>query len=281
MMAELEQIPEIKQQIEQKKALSEKAAQLYKQSYDGRVIAIYADGKKKEIRLANSSNSKIMVMTSKNRGYEIDRWDKTPISDITDFKQIDVKAKWLKSINKAIGMLEASGLWVDMLEDLKTARSIGYEKLQESRREFNKQLNDLSNPKPLTYEEKEELEIERIKAIDERLVYMCEPTTVGDKVYPSHLCRKSSILGYMVYPLKIKAMYFGSSEYAKQKLINIAKALQSKTDIREHTTAGYDITFNYQAKDNMAWYSEEYRGCGNGHYYLALNATHALYYEDD
>jgi hypothetical protein len=33
--------------------------------------------------------------------------------------------------------------------------------------------------------------------------------------------------------------------------------------------------------EKLAWYSEEYRGCLNGHYYLMFDATHAIFYEDD
>ena len=29
------------------------------------------------------------------------------------------------------------------------------------------------------------------------------------------------------------------------------------------------------------FYSEEFKGCGNGHYYLLFDATHAIFYEDD
>ena len=32
---------------------------------------------------------------------------------------------------------------------------------------------------------------------------------------------------------------------------------------------------------NYAWYSEEYKGCLNGHYYIALDEKHVWFYEDD
>ena len=45
--------------------------------------------------------------------------------------------------------------------------------------------------------------------------------------------------------------------------------------------SSYDVSFSYDPKLQHAWYSEEYKNCGNGHYYLALDETHALFYEDD
>ena len=52
-----------------------------------------------------------------------------------------------------------------------------------------------------------------------------------------------------------------------------------RTDKWDKTS--YDVSFQLKAKERKAWYSEEYRGCGNGHYYLALNHSCALFYEHD
>lgn len=62
---------------------------------------------------------------------------------------------------------------------------------------------------------------------------------------------------------------------------NIAEALKNKTSYQCRGSNGYDVSFEYDAEKNKAWYSEEYVGCGNGHYYLALDSTHAIYYEKD
>jgi hypothetical protein len=43
----------------------------------------------------------------------------------------------------------------------------------------------------------------------------------------------------------------------------------------------YDVHYTYNAKEKKAFYSEEFKDCGNGHYYLAIDNTHALFYEDD
>ena len=47
---------------------------------------------------------------------------------------------------------------------------------------------------------------------------------------------------------------------------------------------GYDYSIEIRKNEDgtiIGWYSAEYKGCGNGHYYLLLDAEHAIYYEDD
>lgn len=44
---------------------------------------------------------------------------------------------------------------------------------------------------------------------------------------------------------------------------------------------GYDNHFEIHRDTKRAWLSKEFRGCGNGHYYLLISPTHAIHYEDD
>ena len=46
---------------------------------------------------------------------------------------------------------------------------------------------------------------------------------------------------------------------------------------------GYDnsIEFGVHGGRKCGWYSTEYRGCANGHYYLALDERHAIFSETD
>lgn len=64
---------------------------------------------------------------------------------------------------------------------------------------------------------------------------------------------------------------------------DVEKAIADKKNYHRRWTNGYDndieITFNDDYP--RGWYSEEYRGLGNGHYYLLFDATHAIFYEDD
>lgn len=80
--------------------------------------------------------------------------------------------------------------------------------------------------------------------------------------------------------LKTKSMYFGKWQN-KQIKDEIKKALESKTKYYKAVLANYETSFEYKPEFGMAWYSEEYKGCGNGHYYLALDENMAIFTEDD
>lgn len=85
---------------------------------------------------------------------------------------------------------------------------------------------------------------------------------------------------------KIKKMCFHKGRWNAQDtehiLNSIAEAIDNKVNYRSpRCDNGYDVSFEYVADGRKAWYSEEYRNCGNGHYYIALNRTHAIYWEKD
>ena len=47
---------------------------------------------------------------------------------------------------------------------------------------------------------------------------------------------------------------------------------------------GYDNSIEFRLCDDgkkRGWYSEEFKNCGNGHYYLALDERRAIFCEDD
>lgn len=74
-------------------------------------------------------------------------------------------------------------------------------------------------------------------------------------------------------------------KYSRQReSAEVENAIRDKKDYRKRWTNGYDNTLEISFENNdypRGWYSEEYRGCGNGHYYLLFDATHAIFYEDD
>jgi hypothetical protein len=74
-------------------------------------------------------------------------------------------------------------------------------------------------------------------------------------------------------------MYFGwnNTNYKNQ----IKESLDKKQSISLYQRVKYDVSFEYNSEKGLAWYSEEYKNCGNGHYYLALDENTALFYEDD
>jgi hypothetical protein len=64
---------------------------------------------------------------------------------------------------------------------------------------------------------------------------------------------------------------------------DVEKAIANKENYSRRWTNGYDNTLEITFDNDYprGWYSEEFRNCGNGHYYLLFDATHAIFYEDD
>lgn len=66
---------------------------------------------------------------------------------------------------------------------------------------------------------------------------------------------------------------------------NILQNIKEKKGYKHYWRKGYDNSFELRYDENdkkgRAWYSEEFKNCGNGHYYIALDEKHAIYVERD
>ena len=62
-------------------------------------------------------------------------------------------------------------------------------------------------------------------------------------------------------------------------------SIENKRNYNRRWREGYDnsveVRFDREDGISRGWYSEEFKDCGNGHYYLLFDATHAIFYEDD
>lgn len=163
--------------------------------------------------------------------------------------------KWRKSWQNVARRLALSGLWPDVLKQINTGLSIGYGKI--------KAAEKTEAPAGMEYAEAQKYIDAQRAAIDARIV--------SDTWYLYH----------MSGPARVKSMYFGRWSGHKEKMAAIKNALKDKKETRITGRASYDVTYNYEPKTARAWYSEEFKGCGNGHYYLAIDATGALFYETD
>lgn len=79
---------------------------------------------------------------------------------------------------------------------------------------------------------------------------------------------------------ELKSMYFGYNNTEKKEQIRKAISERRQYTIPRIRT-NYDVSFSYTPESNRAFYSEEYKDCGNGHYYLALNHSTAVFCEND
>jgi hypothetical protein len=220
-------------------------------------VIYYKDGEKEKRRIANEGNSLFIF----SKGARV--WGKRFYNWQNDWDFIEAKIKteedkkeeWKRSLEKALSLLEESGLWVDIKEDIKNALNIGYEKIKDAG-EIYWELRRRENE---SWEEFDKRRWEEILKIDKRLT--------------------TTIIWHLDNPLKIKKMYFGKDK--EYLLEEIKEAMEKKIDYSCSGQTSYDVSFEYRAKENKACYSEEYRGMGNGHYYLALNWKYAVFWEDN
>jgi hypothetical protein len=245
--------------------IEDKAREIYDKG-NKYVYLVTEDGNKERKRIGKTADGSIIVMKGKSRrGYYLSGYYQ--LKDVVEIvSRTTVQDRWLKTINKAISLLEDSGLWVKILPVLKTARDIGYDKI-------NKAYNQYwAKHEGKDYTECQKINTQLIKEIDPRLISISKD---DGSEYPN-----TEILWYMNSPLKIKKMNFGSrsEEYYKE----IKEAMQNKQKYEvPRLELNYDNSFEYNPEADRAWYSEEYRGCGNGHYYLALDNQYAIFWEDD
>lgn len=178
-------------------------------------------------------------------------------------KEKSINAKWLFQMSSIKSRLEASGLWENLLKEVNIAIEVGLDDLKLASDAY------WLDHKDLTMEQSRAKNSELVKAIDPRLIR--EDGGVNTNiVWPySHL-------------QKIKKMRFEKyTESNNRKMAEVKTILENKQKGFVSGRVNYDIHFEYNPEINKAFYSEEFKDCGNGHYYLALDATHALFSEDD
>lgn len=216
-------------------------------------------------RLGKTGDGQLLEMIGKSRrGFYLKDDRRYKDFKLIKTRAVSVSVKWEKSLKKALSMLNKSGLWASVKTEIELALSIGWETLQQVNKiertdycsnDFNKNVR---------------LRVEEVKKICPQLIKISE-----GKEYIDY-----NILWHYSQPLKIKKMYFGKY-INEEKLQQIKESLIKKENITINTRTNYDIRFKYLSESSCAWYSEEFKNCGNGHYYLALNETHVMHYEDD
>lgn len=180
-----------------------------------------------------------------------------------------VNERWERGWTRVAKLLRQSGFWPDVLASIEKALAIGYTRLHQAR--------DARSAVPRndgrSYEEHER-----------------DACAAMDAIVPD-LSSDTEILYHLMSPPKLKAMWFG--KYGKHILDNLAKHIREGIPTRVAARAGYDVSASYcpANKDEnnntvscpypRLWYSEEFRGCGNGHYYLGVSPTQAIHWEDD
>ena len=210
-----------------------------------------SEGKKHEVRLFISKENYICVAIKGSRKYgyvvsvsEMDKWDS--LTKVNKGNKTDLVKRMRKRAESGIEMLNESGLWVDIKKELMKFLDLSDDDI---RRDF----------------------------ID------------GD-IYETYRTKKYDWLNsYQVFfALKAKKCWknpsFDKYDFNKDNIIDYFKrSISDKKPIRFTWRNVYDNTLEVISDNGIyrGFYSEEFRGCGNGHYYLLFDATHAIFYEDD
>lgn len=235
-------------------------AEIFKNDSKGNKYAILTysmvrkDGKRKQIRLCTSKGGYVSIMARKSKTmcynlvdvpYEVDKWKSIKLVETW----CDLKL-FKKHIGDAIKYLSESGFWGDILADLSHFFSLGDNVLEDY----------LNMVKEDTY-----------KAY-------CNIVDGDGKFYG--MTRQYAVLESLANR-KCWASIAWTSSWRKSSFEDAAK---NKQDFYHSWTKWYDNSIEMRNCDDgifRAWYSEEYRGCGNGYYYLLFDGKHAIFNEKD
>ena len=201
-------------------------------------------GGSKIVRLWKADDGRIAIMGKgrKKWGHELSCYDHYE----------DYYKRFVKRATDALKMLNESGLWSDIRQSIEHFFTL----TESEQREL---VNDIMTD---SYE----------------LFY--------HEVYKEN-GKYSWVHGYQVFESFVRKTCWKSIAWHKwereRMSAEVAECIKNGTDFHRRWENGYDNSVEIANRngEKLAWYSEEYRGCGNGHYYLMFDATHAIFYEDD
>lgn len=185
--------------------------------------------------------------------------------------------KWHKKCHTIETKLEKSGLWPEIKELFHNLQSVSL-----TDREDIDRMHSMRWSMSGSHEEIVKFEQIRMNNIFEKYgkkyPFMFYKDNEGNP-------RLNTDYIWEISEAQTKSMYFGYKN--AQVKTEIEAALASKEsyeqvcDARYDRKLTYDVSYRYVPEDRKAFYSEEYRGCGNGHYYIALDNSSALFVEND
>ncbi len=248
-----------------------------------KVPAICVDGNVLRVMKEESGDVFVFSKGKSRRGWRKSKDDFCRLYTLKEVKPNNnmKNAKWHQRIQKAIACLESSGLWQNCEDG--TDFLVYFKNLDKMTWEDKETINSLHCNVKRQYHtigesKEEELRINEHNRKEVKRVY-------GDFVdkYPFIFPEDGSVDTDYLWDfsdVRLKTMNWGCHEGYHKELIENALA-----DKRSYSTGRvivkYDNSFEYNAEKNKAWYSEEYRNCGDGYYYLALDANTAIYYDKD
>lgn len=194
------------------------------------------------------------------------------MTEYTLCETTDENELWQKRLDRAINAMTKSGLWVNIRELFTKLKLMNYYD--------KKKMGSL-------YWETFDIKT-RDLSVDEYNEWFMDK--FSEYVNKYDFCFKLDKEGRIMLDTKyifeisecnLKSMYFGkyTNKITKEE---IKRAIMNhKSYSIPYVRTSYDVSFRYDAEKNAATYAEEYRDCGNGHYYIALDENTALFAEND
>lgn len=194
---------------------------------------------------------------------------------------VDPAIAWERRVRNVIKKLEASGLWPNIKKTFEELLAMGYERRRKLRDLFWNDSWEKWDLLSAAYKDPDGVDAFN-SAFENHYGELMNEIPFAfhkDRENRGKWGVKTDLI-FEMSDAKTKSMYFGRGKNARIKS-EIQEAMDSKYRYVVDTRTSYDVRFEYDPEENKAWYSEEYKDCGNGHYYLAIDANTALFYEND
>lgn len=222
---------------------------------------VFNDGRKpKTIRCWRESCSIYkMYRGSKTRGLLLFDYHLNNVEKVSLIKSNKIKSAscYRNRFKKAIALLEKSGLWSSFLEPLRWLVTLSDEEIMSYAERANKDSYDLW--------------AEITRSSNKHL------KTLGGTLFIQFFHKKC-------FTTPRYEPYCGiSKEYILREMNRVKNG--ERDSFYNKWRKGYDNTIEFkkdeETGETYGWYSEEYKDCANGWYYLLFDETHAIFLEKD
>ena len=212
----------------------------------------------------------VFVYAKGSRKYGF-RHSKPDFASAYEIIPVDRTEEWHKQIRRAVRCMESSGLWPDICAVFKNLLCMSKE--------------DHDMLKSLYWGSRHIKDGRYLKKTGDEMDAEYAPYA---SIYPFLFTRDMD--GHLVLDTDyifetsdcvLKSMYFGKYENRRVKSDLKNAITEQKPYKKNRIRTSYDVSVCYLPDARKAFYSEEYRDCGNGHYYAMLDENTALHLEDD
>lgn len=214
---------------------------------------VVINGRVEKKRLFISINNDVCEYKKGSRryGYRLYDYDVINWESVTPYQtKITDVVKVRNYMTKVVKYLSASGLWRNIREDYEIILSL-----------TDDVLDDIIHSS--WTDQRDKLQKIAVEMGRDKLSFHCDE---------------------IIYTAKRGIKSVNYDTYSKLNVLSMVEdGIKRGNFLNYKWRKGYDNSVEVKTNGDIicGWYSEEYKDCGNGHYYLLLDARHAHYYEDD